>query len=58
VNASDELYQKFPIGDLWKINDPATGKPALRNPYLAGDKGMAAAGSASGAGDLRMRTTR
>jgi hypothetical protein len=42
VNASDELYQKFPIGDLWKINDPATGKPALRNPYLAGDgKGMA-----------------
>lgn len=37
VNASDELYQKFPIGELWKVNDPATGKPALRNPFMAGD---------------------
>ena len=45
VNASDELYQKFPIGDLWKINDPATGKPALRNPFLAGDGKGAAAGA-------------
>ncbi len=37
VNAGDSLYQKFPIGELWKVNDPATGKPALRNPFLAGD---------------------
>lgn len=43
VNASDELYQKFPIGELWKVNDPATGKPALRNPFVAGDgRGMLA----------------
>ena len=38
VNASDALYQKFPLGELWKVNDPTTGKPALRNIYLAGGK--------------------
>jgi hypothetical protein len=37
VNASDALYQKYPIGELWKVNDLATGKPAVRNPFLAGD---------------------
>jgi len=37
INASDALYQKYPIGELWKVNDPATGKPALRNPFVAGD---------------------
>ncbi len=43
INASDALYEKYPIGELWKVNDPATGKPALRNPYVAGDgRGMAA----------------
>ena len=38
VNASDALYRKFPLGELWKVNDPDTGKPALRNTYLAGGK--------------------
>jgi len=38
VNASDELYRKFPIGELWKTTDPGTGKPALRNIYLDGGK--------------------
>ncbi|HEV8597979.1 MAG TPA: hypothetical protein VGQ69_01310 [Gemmatimonadales bacterium] len=38
VNASDQLYQKFPIGELWKVNDPETGKPALRNTFLEGGK--------------------
>ncbi len=38
VNASDALYQKFPIGELWKVNDPETGKPALRNIFLDGGK--------------------
>jgi len=38
VNASDALYQKFPIGELWKVNDPDTGKPALRNIFLDGGK--------------------
>ena len=36
VNAGDALYAKFPIGELWKITDPASGKPALRNIFLEG----------------------
>jgi len=38
INASDELYRKFPIGEHWKVNDPETEKPALRNIYLDGGK--------------------
>lgn len=38
VNASDELYRKFPIGELWKLTDPDTGKPTLRNLFLEGGK--------------------
>jgi len=36
VNAGDALYQKFPIGEQWKVTDPATGKPALRSIFLDG----------------------
>jgi hypothetical protein len=36
VNASDALWQKYPLGELWKITDPATGKPAVRNLFLEG----------------------
>ena len=46
INASDPLYQKFPIGELWKVTDPDTGKPALRNIFLEGAK----AGANFGAG--------
>lgn len=35
INASDALYQKYPIGELWKISDPSTGKPATRNIFLS-----------------------
>jgi len=38
INASDALYQKYPIGDLWKVVDPESGKPAERNIFLAGGK--------------------
>ncbi len=38
VNAGDELYRKFPIGEQHKVIDPATGKPALRNIFLDGGK--------------------
>ncbi len=38
VNASDDLYRKFPIGEHWKLNDPETGKPAMRNIFLDGGK--------------------
>ena len=46
VNASDELYRKFPIGEQWKVTDPDTGKPALRSVFLDG----AQAGPYAGAG--------
>ena len=38
INAGDELYRKFPIGELWKVTDPETGQPAVRNPFLDGGK--------------------
>lgn len=34
INASDAMWTRFPIGDEWKVIDPATGKPALRNIFL------------------------
>jgi hypothetical protein len=38
INASDELYAKFPIGQLFQITDPTTGQPATKSPFLAGDR--------------------
>ena len=35
INASDAMWKAFPIGAEWKVNDPATGKPAERNVFLA-----------------------
>jgi hypothetical protein len=46
VNAGDDLYRTFPIGEQWKVTDPDTGKPALRNTFLEGAK----AGPFAGAG--------
>ncbi len=40
INASDALWEKFKLGEVWKIKDPETGKPSVRNIYLG------AAGSA------------
>src|SRR6187397_357593 len=34
VNASDALWEKFKLGEVWKIKDPETGKPAVRNIYV------------------------
>lgn len=39
INASDAMYTQYPIGELWKVTDPATGKPALRNIFLEGGSG-------------------
>lgn len=36
INAGDELYRKYPIGEMWKVNDPDTGKPATRNIFAEG----------------------
>ena len=34
INASDALWVKYQLGERWGIDDPATGKPAVRNIYL------------------------
>ena len=39
INASDGLWEKFRIGEAWKIKDPDTGKPAVRNIYLGPSSG-------------------
>lgn len=45
INAGDALYEKFPIGELFQVNDPATGKPATKSPFLAGDQPAMMAGA-------------
>lgn len=39
INAGDELYRRFPIGEKWELKDPATGKWAERNIFLEGGAG-------------------
>jgi hypothetical protein len=36
INASDVLWQKYKLGELWKINGP-DGRPATRNIFLGQD---------------------
>lgn len=35
INVSDAVWQKYKIGERWKIADPATKQPALRNIFLS-----------------------
>ena len=39
INASNELYEKFPIGRVLQVND-ASGQPATKNPWLEQRTGM------------------
>ena len=34
MNATDALWEKLKLGDLWTIKDAQTGKPATRNIFL------------------------
>jgi hypothetical protein len=34
MNATDALWEKLKLGELWNIKDPQTGKPATRNMFL------------------------
>jgi hypothetical protein len=34
INASDALWAKLGLGERYKIEDPTTGRPAVRNVYL------------------------
>ena len=36
---NDELWKKYELGERSKVKDPATGKDALRNPFLHVTKG-------------------
>jgi len=33
IALNDSAWEKYKLGEYFKINDPDTGKPALRNPY-------------------------
>lgn len=35
INASDRIWAKYKLGERWKIVDPATKQPAVRNIYLS-----------------------
>ena len=37
-NASDSLWESYPIGEIWKIKDPKTGTWAKRNVYNGDDQ--------------------
>jgi hypothetical protein len=41
VNASDGIWQKYRLGERWKIIDPATKQPAVRNIFLGDSAGDA-----------------
>jgi hypothetical protein len=36
MNASDALWDKYTLGEVWNIKDRATGKPAVRNVFVDG----------------------
>ena len=36
MNASDALWEKYKLGEVWNIKDRATGKPAVRNIFVDG----------------------
>ena len=36
MNASDALWEKYALGEHWRIKDPDTGKPSVRNFFVDG----------------------
>jgi hypothetical protein len=43
LNASDAIWRKYKLGERWKIVDPMTGQPAVRNIHLSnGDASVSA----------------
>jgi hypothetical protein len=46
MNATDALWNKYKLGETWKIKDPATGKPSARNIFQ---------GQATGGGGATVR---
>jgi len=46
MNATDALWEKYKLGEIWNIKDPATGKASTRNIFL---------GAATGGGGATVR---
>ncbi len=42
VNASDAIWEKYRLGERWKIVDPRTKQPAVRNVFLDAPEGVKA----------------
>lgn len=36
MNATDAIWEKYALGEHWRIKDPQTGKPATRNIFVDG----------------------
>ena len=36
INAVDALWEKYALGEHWRIKDPATGQPSVRNIFVDG----------------------
>ncbi len=39
INYNDFIWNKYKVGEWLKVNDPQTGKPALRNPFYPSTAG-------------------
>ncbi len=39
VNFNDSAWEKYHFGEVFKVTDPATGKPTVRNPFYASKAG-------------------
>lgn len=46
LNYDDTIWSKYQIGEWLKLDDPETGKPAVRNIFVGKDKAAAAGASA------------
>lgn len=40
LNYDDFIWSKYKIGEWLKVNDPATGQPAVKNPFYASKTGL------------------
>ena len=39
LNYDDSMWKKYALGEVFDVTDPATGKPAVRNPYYSSAAG-------------------
>jgi hypothetical protein len=51
LNFDDYVWKKYRVGEWLKVDDPATGQPAVRNPFLVSKAGMGASGASQDPSD-------